>query len=116
MKTIINNGMTAKDLFNTKTSSKTIKDYEGVITPVYGYAICEDTDKATKEPVQLGYIKTENGDVIGFKSSVCIECLNDFDDFVRESETDVTKGDIKIMFTTGQAKSGREFYTFRIVD
>lgn len=116
MNTIFANGFTARDIFNTKTASETIKNYVGVPLKVRGYAMVQDTDKTTGEVITLGYIKTDDGKVIGFKSGVCCEALETFNDFIADTETDITKGNVTIMFTAQQAKSGREFYSFRIVD
>lgn len=116
MKTTLNNGMTPKDIFNTRTASNSIKDFEGKILPVYGYCRGEDVDKATGEVMALGYIKTVDNAIIGFKSSVCIECLEDLDDFITDTGIDITTGEIKIKFIKGTAKSGREFYSFQMVD
>ena len=116
MKTVLNNGMTAKDIFNTRTSSNSIKDFENKDIPVFGYCIGEDVDKTTGEVIELGYVKTTDNAIIGFKSGVCIECLKDLDDFVSDTDTNITKGTIKIRFKKAAAKSGREFYSFMIVD
>lgn len=116
MKTILSNGMSAKDIFNTRTASNTIKDFIGVSIPVHGYAIVSDTDKKTGEPIELGYIKSENGNILGFKSGVSVEALKNFDDFISDAEIDITKGEIMIEFTSQTANSGREFYTFKIVE
>lgn len=114
MSTILSNGMSAKDIFNTRTASNTIKNFVGVAIPVYGYAIISDNDKTTGEEIELGYIKSEGGNIIGFKSGVCLDTLRQFDEFIKTAEIDVTKGEIMIEFTTQTAKSGREFYTFKI--
>lgn len=116
MNTIFSDGFTAKDIFNTKTASETIKNYIGKPIKVYGFAMVEDVDKTTGEIIQLGYIKTDDNKVIGFKSGVCCEALETFKDFVNETGIDITKGEISIIFTTQTAKSGREFYSFRIAD
>lgn len=116
MKTTLNNGMTPKDIFNTRTASNSIKDFDGKVIPVFGYCKGEDVDKATGEVMELGYIKTADDVIIGFKSSVCIECLSDLDDFIADTDTDITTGEIKIKFIKGKAKSGREFYSFQMVD
>lgn len=114
MSTILSNGMSAKDIFNTRTASNTIKNFVGVALPVFGYAIISDNDKTTGEEIELGYIKSDNNNIIGFKSGVCIDTLRQFDEFVKGAEIDITKGDITIEFTTQTAKSGREFYSFKI--
>lgn len=116
MNTIFSNGFTAKDIFNTKTASETIKNYVGKTIKVLGYAMVQDVDKTTGEVTQLGYVKTEDNKVIGFKSGVCCDALETFNDFINESGVDITKGEISIIFTTQTAKSGREFYSFRIAE
>lgn len=116
MNTIFSNGFTAKDIFNTKTASETIKNYVGKPIKVFGYALVQDADKTTGEVIQLGYIKTDDNKVIGFKSGVCCDALETFNDFISDADIDITKGEILIIFTTQTAKSGREFYSFRIAD
>lgn len=116
MKTLMNNGFTAKDIFNTRTSSATIKNYIGVPLSVFGYAIIEDTDKSTSEVINVGYVKTNDGVIIGFKSGVCCDSLEALDEFVQDEDIDITRGEITIEFTAQTAKSGREFYTFCIID
>lgn len=107
--------MTKKDLINAKNSSKSVKAAitAGLVLEVLGCCIAENagTNKSG-EPCDVGYIKTTDG-IYGFTSSVMINSLDDFADYLTDAQNDGEK--VEIRFFTGNTKDGTEYYNFEIM-
>lgn len=104
-----NYNMTAKDLFNAKSSSKAVKDYIGVTLSATGCAIVDTTDKATGEVKPVGYIATTEG-VFGFTSNVLIDTLDDLAEYMES-----VKAPVDIQFNENTSNGGKKFYTMEIM-
>lgn len=104
-----NYNMTAKDLFNAKSSSKAVKDYIGVTLSASGCAIVDTTDKATGEVKSVGYIATTEG-VFGFTSNVLIDTMDDLAEYMES-----VKAPVDIQFNENTSKGGKMFYTMEIM-
>ena len=72
----INFNMTAKDIFNAKSSSKSVKDYVGVTLTATGCAVADTTNAETGEVKSVGYIATNEG-VFGFTSGVLMNTIDE---------------------------------------
>ena len=105
----VNYNMTAKDLFNAKSSSKSVKDYIGVTLSATGCAIVDTSDKATGEVKPVGYIATSEG-VFGFTSNVLIETLDDLANYMESAGEPVD-----IQFHENTSNGGKKFYTMEIM-
>lgn len=104
--------MTAKDIFNAKSASLSIKD-EIASKPftVTGCALVKNGGiNRDGEPCDIGYIAGEFG-VFGFSSNVCIKALPDFADYLSDCLNDGIE--VKVHFRTGSSKNGT-FYTIAI--
>lgn len=106
---IVNYNMTAKDLFNAKSSSKAVKDYIGVTMSATGCAIVDTTDKTTGEIKQVGYIATSEG-VFGFTSNVLIDTMDDLAGYMESVNSPVD-----IQFNENTSNGGKKFYTMEIM-
>jgi len=109
LKMSVNYNMTAKDLFNARSSSKTVKDYIGVTLSATGCAIVDTSDKTTGEVKPVGYIATNEG-VFGFTSNVLIDTLDDLAEYMKSVSAPV---DIK--FNENTSNGGKKFYTMEIM-
>lgn len=99
--------MTAKDLFNAKSSSKKVCDYIGVSLTATGCATAEEID-VNGEVKVIGYIATNEG-VFGFTSSVLIGAIPDLAEYMRDT------GDPTIIeFTSNASNAGKTFYSVEI--
>lgn len=104
-----NYNMTAKDLFNAKSSSKAVKNYIGVTLSATGCAIVDTTDKATGEVKPVGYIATDEG-VFGFTSNVLIDTLDDLAEYM-----ELVNVPVDIQFSENTSNGGKKFYTMEIM-
>ena len=104
-----NYNMTAKDLFNAKSSSKAVKDYIGVTLSATGCAYVDTTDKATGEVKPVGYIATTEG-VFGFTSNVLIDTFDELAEYM-----ELVKAPVDIQFNENTSNGGKKFYTMQIM-
>ena len=109
LKMSANYNMSAKDLFNAKSSSKAVKDYIGVTLSATGCAIVDTADKTTGEVKPVGYIATNEG-VFGFTSNVLIDTLDDLGEYMESVSTPVD-----IQFNENTSNGGKKFYTMEIM-
>lgn len=105
----VNYNMTAKDLFNAKSSSKSVKNYIGVTLSATGCAVTDITDKATGEVKPVGYIATSEG-VFGFTSNVLIGAMDDLAEYMESVNVPVD-----IQFSENTSNGGKKFYTMEIL-
>lgn len=105
----MNFNMTAKDLFNAKSSSKNVKDYIDVTLTATGCATVDKTNFETGEVTTVGYIATNDG-VFGFTSNVLLGTMDDLCDFMSD-----TNEPISIVFRQNTSRSGKNFYTLEIL-
>ena len=109
LKMNVNYNMTAKDLFNAKSSSKSVKDYIGVTLSATGCAVVDITDKATGEVKTVGYIATNEG-VVGFTSDVMMDAMDDLADYMES-----VNAPVEIQFHENTSNAGKKFYTMEIM-
>lgn len=105
----INFNMTAKDIFNAKSSSKSIKDYVGVTLAATGCAVADTTNSETGEVKSVGYIATNEG-VFGFTSGVLLNTMEDLSEFMENASEPV-----EIKFHENTSNAGKKFYTMEIM-
>ena len=105
----INFNMTAKDIFNAKSSSKRVKDYVGVILTATGCAVVDTTNSKTGEVKSVGYIATNEG-VFGFTSGVLMNTMNELSEYMESAGEPV-----EIQFHENTSNGGKEFYTLEIM-
>lgn len=105
----INFNMTAKDIFNAKSSSKSVKDYVGVTLMATGCTVVDTTNAETGEVKSVGYIATSEG-VFGFTSGVLMSTMNELSDYMADVGEPV-----EIQFHENTSNSGKKFYTLEIM-
>lgn len=105
----VNYNMTQKDLFNAKSSSKSVKDYIGVTLSATGCAVVDATDKATGEVKSVGYIATNEG-VFGFTSNVMMDAMDDLAAYM-----EFVNAPVNIQFNENTSNGGKKFYTMEIL-
>lgn len=105
----INFNMTAKDIFNAKSSSKSVKDYVGVTLTATGCAVVDTTNVETGEVKPVGYIATSEG-VFGFTSGVLLNAMSELSEYMESVSEPV-----EIQFHEGKSNSGKKFYTMEIM-
>ena len=104
----INFNMTAKDIFNAKSSSKSVKDYVGVILTATGCAVVDTTNSETGEVKTVGYIATNEG-VFGFTSDVLMNTMGELSEYMESAGEP-----IEIEFHESESRSGKKFFTMEI--
>lgn len=104
----INFNMTAKDIFNAKSSSKRVKDYVGVNLTATGCAVVDTTNTETGEVKSVGYIATTEG-VFGFTSNVLMNAMDGLSEYMESVGEPV-----EIEFHESESRSGKKFYTMEI--
>ena len=111
----MNVNMTKKDILNAKNCSMPVSaavENDWTLT-VSGCAIVENggTDKQGN-PCPVGYIATDRG-VFGFISSILIQGLHEFAEYLQEC---LDSGEaVEIKFISGKNKSGNEYFNFQIL-
>lgn len=105
----INFNMTAKDIFNAKSSSKNIKDYVGVTLTATGCAVVETTNSETGEAKPIGYIATSEG-VFGFTSGVLMNTMSELSKYMESAGEPV-----EFQFHENTSNGGKNFYTMEIM-
>ena len=104
----INFNMTAKDIFNAKSSSKSVKDYVGVTLTATGCAVVDTTNAETGEVKSVGYIATSDG-VFGFTSGVLMNTMPNLSEYMESVGEPV-----EIEFHESESRSGKKFFTMEI--
>lgn len=105
----INFNMTAKDIFNAKSSSRSVKDYIDVTLTATGCAVVDTTNAETGEVKPVGYIATNEG-VFGFTSGVLLNTMSDLSEFMENASEPV-----EIEFHENTSNAGKKFYTMEIM-
>ena len=105
----INFNMTAKDIFNAKSSSKSVKDYVGVTLTATGCAVVGTTNSETGEVKSVGYIATNEG-VFGFTSVVLMNTMPELSEYMESAGEPV-----EIQFHENTSNTGKKFYTLEII-
>ena len=105
----INYNMTAKDIFNAKSSSKSVKDYTDVTLTATGCAVVDTTNSETGELKSVGYIATTEG-VFGFTSNVLMNAMDDLSEYMESVGEPV-----EIEFHESESRSGKKFFTMEIM-
>ena len=105
----INYNMTAKDIFNAKSSSKSVKDYVGVTLTATGCAVVDTTNAETGEIKSVGYIATNEG-VFGFTSGVLMNTMGELSEYMESVGEPV-----EIQFHENTSNAGKKFYTLEIM-
>lgn len=106
--------MTKKDLFNAKNASVKVSDMLDVEICVSGCAIIKDGAKSKDGTnCDVGYIAVKDSVVIGFTSSVLIDEITDFSDYLEDCINDNEYPMIKI--TERKSNNGNTFYSFNII-
>lgn len=105
----INFNMTAKDIFNAKSSSKSIKEYVDVTLTATGCAVEDTIDNKTGEVKPVGYIATSEG-VFGFTSGVLMNAMPDLSKYMES-----TGEPVEIQFHESTSNGGKNFYTMEIM-
>lgn len=101
--------MSTKDLFNAKSSSKSVKDYIGATLSATGCAVSDAIDKTNGEVKTVGYIATSEG-VFGFTSMVLIDTMDDLADYMKS-----VNAPVDIQFHENTSNGGKKFYTMEIL-
>ena len=105
----INFNMTVKDIFNAKSSSKSVKDYVGVTLTATGCAVVDTTNNETGEVKSVGYIATSEG-VFGFTSGVLMNTMEELSEYMESAGEPV-----EIQFHENTSNAGKKFYTLEIM-
>lgn len=105
----INYNMTAKDLFNAKSSSKSVKDYISLPLMATGCAVVDTTNSETGEVKSVGYIATSEG-VFGFTSGVLMNAMPELSEFMESAGEPV-----EIQFHENTSNAGKKFFTLEIM-
>lgn len=105
----INFNMTAKDIFNAKSSSKSVKDYVDVTLTATGCAVVDTTNSETGEVKSVGYIATSEG-VFGFTSNVLMSVMPELSEYMESAGEPV-----EIQFHEDTSAKGKLFYTLEIM-
>lgn len=105
----INFNMTAKDIFNAKSSSKSVKNYVGVTLTATGCAVVDTTNRETGEVKPVGYIATNEG-VFGFTSDVLMNVMPELSEYMESAGEPV-----EIQFHEGTSNASKKFYTMEIM-
>lgn len=105
----INFNMTAKDIFNAKSSSKSVKNYVDVTLTATGCAVVDTTDAKTGEVKPVGYIATGEG-VFGFTSGVLMDAMSELSEYMESVGEPV-----EIQFHENTSNAGKKFYTMEIM-
>lgn len=105
----INYNMTAKDIFNAKSSSKNIKNYVDVTLTATGCAVVDTTNNETGEVKSVGYIATSEG-VFGFTSGVLMSTMSELSGYMESNGEPV-----EIQFHENTSNAGKKFYTMEIM-
>ena len=105
----INFNMTAKDIFNAKSSSKSVKDYVDVTLTATGCAVVDTTNDETGEIKSVGYIATSEG-VFGFTSGVLMNTISELSQYMKS-----TGEPVEIQFHENMSNAGKKFYTMEIM-
>ena len=105
----INYNMTAKDIFNAKSSSKSVKDYVDVTLTATGCAVVDTTNSETGEVKSVGYIATGEG-VFGFTSGVLMNTMEELSAYMEDVGEPV-----EIQFHENTSNASKKFYTLEIM-
>lgn len=105
----INFNMTAKDIFNAKSSSKSVKNYVDVTLTATGCAVVDTTSNETGEVKSVGYIATSEG-VFGFTSGVLMDAMPELSEYMES-----TGEPVEIQFHESTSNKGKMFYTMEIM-
>lgn len=105
----INFNMTAKDIFNAKSSSKNVKDYVDVTLTATGCAVVDTINAETGEVKSVGYIATNEG-VFGFTSGVLMNAMDDLSEYM-----EAVGEPVEIQFHENKSNAGKKFYTLEIM-
>ena len=105
----INFNMSAKDIFNAKSSSKSVKDYTDVTMTATGCAVVDTTNIETGEVKSVGYIATNEG-VFGFTSGVLMNTMPELSEYMESVGEPV-----EIQFHENTSNAGKKFYTLEII-
>lgn len=105
----VNYNMSAKDLFNAKSSSKSVKDYIGVTLSATGCAVVDLVNAECCETKTVGYIATNEG-VFGFTSNVLLDSMDDLAEYMES-----VGNAVEIMFNENTSNGGKKFYTIEIL-
>ena len=105
----INFNMSAKDIFNAKSSSKNVKDYVDVTLTATGCAVVDTTNAETGEAKTVGYIATNEG-VFGFTSNVLMSVMPELSEYMESAGEPV-----EIEFHENTSGKGKVFYTLEIM-
>ena len=104
----INYNMTAKDIFNAKSSSKSVSDYVDVTLTATGCAVVDTINTETGETKSVGYISTTEG-VFGFTSNVLMNAMGGLSEYMESVGEPVN-----IEFHENKSRSGKKFFTMEI--
>lgn len=112
MNIIANANFSTIDKMNVLVSAqdiKKLKDSELTITGVFVY---DTPDKETGEAKTVGAVKTPDGTIYGFTSATLTECAL----MLASAFNDDDYTSIKIQVISGQSKSDRTFYQFKVLE
>ena len=105
----INFNMTTKDIFNAKSSSKSVKDYVDVTLTATGCAVVDTTNSKTGEVKSVGYIATSEG-VFGFTSGVLMNTMEELSEYMESAGEPVA-----IQFHEHMSNADKKFFTLEIM-
>ena len=105
----INFNMSAKDIFNAKSSSKSVKNYLGVTLTATGCSVADTTNAETGEVKSVGYIATNEG-VFGFTSVVLMNTMVELSEYMKSAGEPV-----EIQFHENTSNAVKKFYTIEIM-
>lgn len=112
MEIISNANFSTIDKMNVLVSAQDIKMLKGSELTITGVFVYDTPDKETGEAKTVGAVKTPDGTIYGFTSATLIECAL----MLASAFNDDEYTSIKIQVISGQSKSDRTFYQFKVLE
>jgi hypothetical protein len=111
MEILANANFTTIDKMNVLVSAQDIKKLKDTNLTITGVFVYNTPDKETGEAKMVGAVKTPDGTIYGFTSATLIECAL----MLASAFNDDEYSSIEIQVISGQSKSDRTFYQFKVL-
>lgn len=112
MEILANANFTTIDKMNVLVSAQDIKKLKDTNLTITGVFVYNTPDKETGEAKMVGAVKTPDGTIYGFTSATLIECAL----MLASAFNDDEYSSIEIQVISGQSKSDRTFYQFKVLN
>lgn len=112
MNILANANFSTIDKMNVLVSAQDIKKLKDTELTITGVFVYDTPDKETGEAKTVGAVKTSDGTIYGFTSATLIECNL----MLASAFNDDDYTSIKLQVISGQSKSDRTFYQFKVLE